>query len=83
MLVSVLHTPQQTKGDSSNYQVQKHIHKKRIYFSFMSVHNHESQHAIKKEERDSRQVRKVQIRVPHPCYDATDKVNDLMLFKVS
>ncbi|XP_075955632.1 granzyme A-like [Anarhichas minor] len=40
-------------------------------------------HSIKKDEKDSRQVRKVKQRVPHPCYDATDKVNDLMLLKLN
>nr|QBY35778.1 granzyme a [Lutjanus peru] len=38
-------------------------------------------HAIKEKEKDSRQVRKVK-SFPHPCYDATDKVNDLMLLKL-
>ncbi|KAM6944641.1 granzyme A-like [Lycodopsis pacificus] len=40
-------------------------------------------HSINKDEKDSRQVRKVKQRVPHPCYDAKDKVNDLMLLKLN
>ncbi|XP_072242934.1 transmembrane protease serine 9-like [Leuresthes tenuis] len=39
-------------------------------------------HSIKEKEQDSRQVRKVTKRVPHPCYDETDRVNDLMLLKL-
>ncbi|XP_029295895.1 granzyme A-like [Cottoperca gobio] len=39
-------------------------------------------HSIKEKEKDSRQVRKVK-SVPHPCYDAKDKVNDLMLLKLA
>ncbi|XP_059193616.1 granzyme A-like [Centropristis striata] len=39
-------------------------------------------HSIKQKEKDSRQVRKVKRCVPHPCYDNTDKVNDLMLLKL-
>ncbi|XP_069563822.1 granzyme A-like [Brachyistius frenatus] len=40
-------------------------------------------HSIKKKEKDSRQILKVGKRIPHPCYDETDKVNDLMLLKLS
>ncbi|CAK6950808.1 granzyme A-like [Scomber scombrus] len=42
-------------------------------------------HSIKsiKEEKDSRQILKVQKRIPHPCYDKSDKVNDIMLLKLS
>ena len=40
-------------------------------------------HSIKQEEKETRQVRKVKGRVPHPCYDAEFKVNDIMLLKVS
>ncbi|KAM4575809.1 granzyme A-like [Odontesthes bonariensis] len=39
-------------------------------------------HSIKEKEKDSRQVRKVIKRIPHPCYDKTDKFNDLMLLKL-
>ncbi|XP_008286356.1 granzyme A-like isoform X1 [Stegastes partitus] len=39
-------------------------------------------HSIKEKEKDSRQVRTVKKHVPHPCYDDTDKVNDLMLLKL-
>ncbi|XP_070760368.1 granzyme A-like [Enoplosus armatus] len=39
-------------------------------------------HSIKEKENDSRQIRKVKRSVPHPCYDATDKVNDLRLLKL-
>lgn len=39
-------------------------------------------HSRKEKEKDSRQVRKVKLSVPHPCYDAADKVNDLMLLKL-
>ncbi|XP_044051413.1 granzyme A-like [Siniperca chuatsi] len=39
-------------------------------------------HSIKQKEKDSRQMRKVTRSVPHPCYDAADKVNDLMLLKL-
>ena len=39
-------------------------------------------HDMNKEEKDYRQVRKVTKRVPHRCYDSTDKVNDIMLLKV-
>ncbi|KAM9360204.1 granzyme A-like [Symphorus nematophorus] len=38
-------------------------------------------HSINDKEKDSRQVRKAK-SFPHPCYDATDKVNDLMLLKL-
>lgn len=37
---------------------------------------------MNKEEKNSRQVRKVTKRVAHPCYDSTEKVNDIMLLKV-
>ncbi|XP_037337298.2 granzyme A-like [Pungitius pungitius] len=36
----------------------------------------------KKKEKDSRQVRTVKKSFAHPCYDATDKVNDVMLLKL-
>ncbi|XP_028434623.1 granzyme A-like [Perca flavescens] len=39
-------------------------------------------HSIKEMKKDSTQVRMVKRLVPHPCYDATDKVNDLMLLKL-
>lgn len=39
-------------------------------------------HSIKGKEKDSRQVRKVKEWFPHPCYDKTNNVNDLMLLKV-
>ncbi|KAA8592624.1 granzyme A [Etheostoma spectabile] len=39
-------------------------------------------HSIKEKNKDSIQVRKVKSLVPHPCYDATEKVNDLMLLKL-
>ncbi|XP_039658092.1 granzyme A-like [Perca fluviatilis] len=39
-------------------------------------------HSIKEMKKDSTQVRKVKRLVPHPCYDATDNVNDLMLVKL-
>nr|XP_046241296.1 granzyme A-like [Scatophagus argus] len=39
-------------------------------------------HNIKEKEKDSRQVLKVERQIPHPCYDAADKVNDLMLLKL-
>ncbi|KAI4796144.1 hypothetical protein KUCAC02_029420 [Chaenocephalus aceratus] len=38
-------------------------------------------HSIKGKEKDSRQVRKVK-SFPHPSYDATKKINDLMLLKL-
>uniref|UniRef100_A0A8D0A511 Granzyme A-like n=1 Tax=Sander lucioperca TaxID=283035 RepID=A0A8D0A511_SANLU len=38
-------------------------------------------HSIKEMKKDSTQV-KVKHRVPHPCYDPKDKVNDLMLLKL-
>ncbi|XP_039658093.1 granzyme A-like [Perca fluviatilis] len=38
-------------------------------------------HSIKEMKKDSTQV-KVKRLFPHPCYDATDKVNDLMLLKL-
>lgn len=40
-------------------------------------------HSIKQEEKETRQVRKVKGRIPHPCYDPEFKVNDIMLLKVS
>lgn len=40
-------------------------------------------HSLSKQEKDSRQVIQVQRSVPHPCYDTTEKVNDLMLLKVT
>ncbi|XP_047237979.1 granzyme A-like [Girardinichthys multiradiatus] len=41
-------------------------------------------HSIKDDntEKEYRQVRKVKRRVPHPCFDKTEKVNDLMLLKL-
>ncbi|XP_071210311.1 granzyme A-like [Salvelinus alpinus] len=39
-------------------------------------------HSIKQEEKDTRQVRKVKGRVPHPCYDPGFRVNDIMLLKL-
>ncbi|XP_053276140.1 granzyme A-like [Pleuronectes platessa] len=39
-------------------------------------------HSIKANEDNSRQVRKVKKRVPHPCYDNVTKVNDIMLLKL-
>ncbi|XP_046872737.1 granzyme A-like [Hypomesus transpacificus] len=39
-------------------------------------------HSVNKEEKNSRQVRKVTKRVAHPCYDSTEKVNDIMLLKL-
>lgn len=39
-------------------------------------------HSIKKKKKDSRQVRNVETCVPHPHYNATNKVNDLMLLKL-
>ncbi|XP_071388772.1 granzyme A-like [Centroberyx affinis] len=39
-------------------------------------------HSIKNKEKDSRQIRKVKTRIPHPCFDITDKVNDFMLLKL-
>ncbi|KAK1892023.1 Granzyme A [Dissostichus eleginoides] len=38
-------------------------------------------HSIKGDGKDSRQVRKVK-SFPHPCYDATEYINDLMLLKL-
>eukprot|EP00064_Thunnus_orientalis_P023776 superscaffoldBa00009354_g24036 len=40
-------------------------------------------HSIEKDERGTRQILEVKIRIPHPCYDETEKVNDLMLLKLS
>lgn len=39
-------------------------------------------HSVKGKEKDSRQVRDFK-KFPHPCYDATDKTNDLMLLKLN
>ncbi|KAM9822999.1 granzyme A-like [Syngnathus typhle] len=39
-------------------------------------------HAIDKSETAYRQIRNVQIKVPHPRYDRKTKVNDLMLLKL-
>uniref|UniRef100_A0A673XGR0 Peptidase S1 domain-containing protein n=1 Tax=Salmo trutta TaxID=8032 RepID=A0A673XGR0_SALTR len=39
-------------------------------------------HSIKLEEKETRQVRKVKGRIPHPCYDPEFKVNDIMLLKL-
>uniref|UniRef100_A0A3Q2XL95 Granzyme A-like n=1 Tax=Hippocampus comes TaxID=109280 RepID=A0A3Q2XL95_HIPCM len=39
-------------------------------------------HAIDKSETASRQIRNVQIKVPHPLYERKSKVNDLMLLKL-
>lgn len=41
-------------------------------------------HSIKqkKAEQKYRQERKVKTRIPHPCFDKTDGVNDLMLLKL-
>lgn len=38
--------------------------------------------SIKNKEKDTRQVLKVKKAFPHPCYDNTSRVNDLMLLKV-
>ncbi|XP_034092322.1 granzyme A-like isoform X1 [Gymnodraco acuticeps] len=38
-------------------------------------------HSIKGDVKDSRQVRKVK-SFPHPCYDTTEHINDLMLLKL-
>ncbi|XP_053276133.1 granzyme K [Pleuronectes platessa] len=40
-------------------------------------------HSIKANENNSRQVRKVQKRVPHPGYNSDTKVNDIMLLKLN
>ncbi|XP_044191955.1 granzyme A-like [Thunnus albacares] len=42
-------------------------------------------HSIKskRKEKDSRQILAVKSRIPHPCYDETKIVNDLMLLKLS
>lgn len=40
-------------------------------------------HSLSKKEKESRQVIQVGRSVPHPCYDETEKVNDLMLLKVT
>ncbi|CAN9512988.1 unnamed protein product [Ophioblennius macclurei] len=40
-------------------------------------------HSIKKEEKDSRQVRQVARKHPHPFYDKESKDNDLMLLKLN
>ncbi|XP_068167979.1 granzyme A-like isoform X2 [Antennarius striatus] len=39
-------------------------------------------HSIKANEKDSRQVIGVQQNYLHPCFDADEKVNDLMLLKL-
>ncbi|XP_071339556.1 granzyme A-like [Trachinotus anak] len=39
-------------------------------------------HSIKAKEKKFRQVRKVKKAIPHPGYDANDRVNDLMLLKL-
>ncbi|XP_061585535.1 granzyme A-like [Cololabis saira] len=41
-------------------------------------------HSIKdkNKEKDSRQVQKVKKAIPHPCYDKTEHLNDLMLLKL-
>ncbi|KAF7665452.1 hypothetical protein LDENG_00143170 [Lucifuga dentata] len=39
-------------------------------------------HSIKNKEKDSSQDLKVKNRIPHPCYDKAEKVNDLMLLKL-
>ncbi|NP_001290867.1 granzyme A-like precursor [Esox lucius] len=39
-------------------------------------------HAINKEEKETRQVRKVKSEVPHPCFDHNSTVNDIMLLKL-
>lgn len=39
-------------------------------------------HSIKNKEKDSLQIIKVDHSVPHPCYDAAERVNDLRLLKV-
>nr|XP_057927458.1 granzyme A-like [Doryrhamphus excisus]XP_057927459.1 granzyme A-like [Doryrhamphus excisus] len=39
-------------------------------------------HNIKNTEKDSRQIRNVKSHFPHPCYDVTEKVNDLKLLKL-
>ncbi|XP_042278061.1 granzyme A-like [Thunnus maccoyii] len=42
-------------------------------------------HSIKSErkEKGTRQILEVESRIPHPCYDETEIVNDLMLLKLS
>ncbi|TMS12193.1 Granzyme A [Larimichthys crocea] len=40
-------------------------------------------HSIKGNENDTRQVRRIKKRVPHPCYDAKDNAHDLMLLKLN
>ncbi|KAM9858752.1 granzyme A-like [Aulostomus maculatus] len=39
-------------------------------------------HSFRAKEKDTRQIRKVKKDYIHPCYDKTDKVNDLMLLKL-
>ncbi|XP_026198937.1 granzyme A-like [Anabas testudineus] len=39
-------------------------------------------HSIKKNEKNSRQVRNVEKQFPHPYYDAKNKNNDIMLLKL-
>lgn len=39
-------------------------------------------HTMNKEERNSRQIRKVTKSVPHPCYDKSERNNDIMLLKL-
>ncbi|XP_010865822.2 granzyme A [Esox lucius] len=39
-------------------------------------------HAIDKEEKETRQVRKVKSQVPHLCFDDKSAVNDIMLLKL-
>lgn len=43
---------------------------------WLGVHNHAEK------EKESRQVIQVKKRIPHPCYDKGEKVNDLMLLKL-
>eukprot|EP00064_Thunnus_orientalis_P019366 superscaffoldBa00004810_g19484 len=45
---------------------------------WLGVHSIESQ----KKEKGSRQILQVKSRFPHPCYDKTENVNDLMLLRL-
>ncbi|KAL6113870.1 gzma [Pungitius sinensis] len=55
-------------------------HCKGVKKVLLGVHSKKKQ---KLKEKDSRQVRTVKKSFPHPCYDATDKVNDVMLLKLN
>uniref|UniRef100_A0A3P8V6E7 Peptidase S1 domain-containing protein n=1 Tax=Cynoglossus semilaevis TaxID=244447 RepID=A0A3P8V6E7_CYNSE len=39
-------------------------------------------HSISADEKQERQIRKVAKYYPHPCYNKTEKINDLMLLKL-